>query len=59
MDQKDKELATTMAVSIYPSEKQALLDATRRENLKNPFDVVRLMAEKTDVVKLRSPKKKS
>ena len=59
MDLKDKELATTMAVSIYPSEKQALLDATRRENLKNPFDVVRLMAEKTDVVKLRSPKKKS
>lgn len=59
MDSKDKELATTMAVSIYPSEKQALLDATRRENLKNPFDVVRLMAEKTDVVKLRSPKKKS
>jgi hypothetical protein len=59
MDQKDKELATTMAVSIYPSEKQALLDATRRENLKNPFDVVRLMAEKTEVVKLRSPKKKS
>ena len=59
MDQNDKELAATMAVSIYPSEKQALLDATRRENLKNPFDVVRLMAEKTDVVKLRSPKKRS
>lgn len=59
MDTPTKELATTMAVAIYPSEKEAILNAMQRENLKTPFDVVRLMAEKTELVKLRSPRKKS
>lgn len=51
MPAASRSLAAPMAMSVYPSEREALKRIMAEKQLKTPFDVVRLMAMKSEHVK--------